>query len=62
MCKGCAQRNPGCHAICEEYRAFKTQKDAERESRRRKAEAEADDAERTRNRIKKGCEWRRGGG
>ena len=68
--KRCSQRPPICPQIdfaAESGEiitgADKTaQKDAERESRRRKGEAEADDAEMTRNRIRKGCEWRRGGG
>ncbi len=61
MCKGCTERHPGCHTVCEEYKDFKAQKDAERESRRREGDAESDEVERTRNRIKKGCAWRRGG-
>lgn len=60
MCKGCTERHPGCHAVCEEFKAFKAQKDAERESRRMEYEAETDAAERTRNRIKKGGAWKRG--
>lgn len=25
-CKGCDRRSPGCHSVCESYRAFKAYK------------------------------------
>lgn len=37
-CKDCQRRNPRCHAVCEDYRAWKAKRDDEREARMMEAE------------------------
>ena len=32
-CKGCPDRHVGCHSVCDRYKEFKEQNDAERKKR-----------------------------
>lgn len=61
-CKGCPDRAMGCHGKCEEYAAFKAEREAELHARFLASEAKAatvDGFERV-QRIQRSGKWRRG--